>query len=160
MSNSNQFMLLVVIALAIITSTTSMAHADEGFNINSNKKCIMCHKKTGKMFGTHAQNSLEISCQDCHGKKEGHPRKESNLIGFGTNSTASKQTAACLQCHQHDSLTEADWTHAVHSDKVNCANCHQLHTDTDPMIGVGSKERSNLCVECHTSEQEGVSSGK
>ncbi|WP_223292989.1 MULTISPECIES: cytochrome c3 family protein [Shewanella] len=113
----------------------------------------MCHKKNGKMFGAHSTNSLELRCQNCHGEKEGHPRKKSNLIKFDESSvnTAEQQTAVCTKCHNPNDLAEGDWTHVVHSNKVNCANCHQLHTETDPVTAISTSERSKLCVNCHES---------
>ncbi|ABV35131.1 conserved hypothetical protein [Shewanella sediminis HAW-EB3] len=149
-----------VFTLSILTLTTfistplSISYANTlELTINTNKQCIMCHKKNGKMFGIHSSNSLELRCQNCHREKEGHPRKKSSLIKFSDHSlnTAEEQTAVCTTCHNSDDLTEVDWTHAVHSNKVNCAKCHQLHTETDPVIAISTGERRQLCVNCHES---------
>jgi len=122
--------------------------------INQNKQCIMCHKRNGKMFGLHANDALDLSCQNCHGEKAGHPRKASDLIGFSATFVAEPdvQTAACLQCHDVETLSQADWTHDVHSNKVNCASCHQLHPESDPIIGVTASERSEMCSDCHSAK--------
>ncbi|RTR38126.1 nitrite reductase [Shewanella canadensis] len=124
------------------------------FKINQNKQCIMCHKRNGKMFGLHANDALDLTCQNCHGEKAGHPRKASELIGFGAKSVAKSdvQTAACLQCHDVETLSQADWTHDVHSNKVNCASCHQLHPEIDPIIGVTALDRSEMCSGCHSAK--------
>lgn len=139
--------ILVVIAASMVSLTVVAAE----FKINENKQCIMCHKRNGVMLGVHANDALDISCQDCHGEKEGHPRKASNLVGFSQKSKADAetQTRSCLKCHDHDVLATHDWTHDAHSNKVNCAGCHTLHANTDPMVDVSVKDRSELCSSCH-----------
>ncbi|WP_237524121.1 cytochrome c3 family protein [Shewanella sp. KX20019] len=144
-------MLTISLIGLILTPLTTLHAKTVELVINTDKKCIMCHKKNGKMYGVHANNLLEMRCQNCHGKKEGHPRKKSNLIKFGGDSVniAAQQTAVCTKCHEPDDLAKADWTHVVHSDKVNCAKCHKLHSETDPVIAIQTKERGQLCVSCH-----------
>lgn len=134
-----------------IASTISIKAVAAEFNINENKQCIKCHKRNGMMEGIHANDALDISCQDCHGEKQGHPRKASELIGFTDKSSADTktQTQACLQCHDHEVLAERDWSHDAHSNKVNCASCHLLHPHSDPVITLLEAERSQLCSRCH-----------
>jgi len=132
---------------AVIAATVEL-------KINQNKQCIMCHKRNGKMFGLHANDALDLTCQNCHGEKAGHPRKASDLIGFSVKSVAEPevQTAACLQCHDAETLSQADWTHDVHSNKVNCAGCHRLHSELDPATGISAPERSEMCRDCHSAK--------
>ena len=138
----------------ILTPIPSLYANTIELTINTDKKCIICHKKNGKMYGVHSNNKLGMRCQNCHGEKEGHPRKNSHLIKFGNSSEniTTQQTEVCTKCHEPDDLAEIDWTHAVHSDKVNCAKCHQLHSETDPVITIQTKERGQLCVSCHKSQ--------
>ncbi|ABV89277.1 multiheme c-type cytochrome [Shewanella pealeana] len=146
--------LLMSILLVVAASVISIKAVAAEFKINENKQCIMCHKRNGKMLGVHANDALDISCQDCHGEKEGHPRKASNLIGFSNKSASdvNTQTQSCLKCHDHSVLAERDWSHDAHSNKVNCASCHLLHPNTDPVLGVSAKERSELCSSCHVAK--------
>ncbi|GIU28785.1 multiheme c-type cytochrome [Shewanella sp. MBTL60-007] len=145
---------LMSILVVVAASTVSIKVVAAELKINENKQCIMCHKRNGIMHGVHANDALDIRCQDCHGEKGGHPRKASNLIGFSQKSTAdaATQTQSCLKCHAHDVLALHDWTHDAHSNKVNCAGCHTLHSNTDPMVDVSFQERSKLCVSCHATK--------
>lgn len=149
------FPLLTSILMMVLSFTAPVAKADTPeLKMNQNRQCIMCHKKNGNMYGVHANDALGQTCQDCHGEKGKHPRGESELIGFGEKSpaTAEQQTAACMACHGQEELAEADWTHNVHSDKVNCADCHQLHPEVDPIIGQTESVRIKSCVSCHESK--------
>ncbi|WP_110458289.1 cytochrome c3 family protein [Shewanella algidipiscicola] len=114
-------------------------------------KCVKCHKRNGLMAGVHGNDALALTCQSCHGEKGKHPRQPSLIIGFSADSSTkvTAQVDSCSQCHEHDVLYQADWTHAVHSNKVGCANCHQLHSDSDPMMTLATEERSALCGKCH-----------
>ncbi|WP_065188734.1 cytochrome c3 family protein [Shewanella woodyi] len=148
------FLLLSVFSLVLMLSVSTNLIAAE-LNINKSKECIKCHKRNGMMRGVHGNDALDIRCQDCHGEKQGHPRQASNLIGFSDSSAVKPRTQvqACLQCHDHFRLFEHDWSHAVHSDKVNCASCHQLHSTTDPMVDLLATKRSQLCSRCHSVEK-------
>ncbi|QQX81668.1 nitrite reductase [Shewanella sp. KX20019] len=149
---------IYAMALATVLSPLqATAKADEPkLDINGNKQCIMCHKKNGKMFGVHSANDLVIKCQNCHGRKEGHPRKASNLLGFAEKSsaTAIQQVAACESCHLVSSQGSKEWTHTVHTNKVNCASCHKLHSSNDPMFGLEPEQRSQICAKCHAIKED------
>lgn len=147
--------LFTSILMAVFSFTTPIAQADTTeLTINKNRQCIMCHKKNGKMYGVHGNDAIGQSCQDCHGEKDKHPRGASDLIGFSATSAATpaQQTAACMECHGQEKLEAADWTHNVHSNKVNCADCHQLHPEVDPIIGISESTRTKSCVSCHESK--------
>jgi len=126
------------------------AQPNESQAINQNA-CMKCHKRNGTMFGLHANTALAIECQSCHGERGKHPRKGSTIRRFSHDSVTAvgEQTATCLECHDHETIAISDWTHNVHADKVNCANCHQLHMEYDPMLQITAKERGQLCRGCH-----------
>ncbi|ABV38167.1 hypothetical protein Ssed_3563 [Shewanella sediminis HAW-EB3] len=126
------------------------AQPNESLTINQNS-CMKCHKRNGAMFGLHANAALAIECQSCHGERGKHPKKGSSIRRFSSDNSTSvaEQTGACLECHDHEIIAMADWTHNVHADKVNCASCHQLHVEYDPMLQITVKERSQLCRGCH-----------
>ncbi|BDM65962.1 hypothetical protein NFHSH190041_34140 [Shewanella sp. NFH-SH190041] len=116
-----------------------------------NSPCMKCHKRNGSMQGIHGQS--DIRCIDCHGEKQGHPRKASNLVKFNDPaSTLQAQITPCLNCHDPRSLGESEWTHDVHILGVSCSSCHQLHLAQDPMRTLTPTDRVALCSECHRSQ--------
>jgi cytochrome c-type protein NrfB len=122
---------------------------------SASNTCMKCHKRNGQMLGLHANPNLAIQCQDCHGEKGNHPKKGSKINIFGVESQMpiDEQVAVCLTCHNHQALAEAEWTHNVHAKKVACAQCHQLHPESDPMLSLDKKQHSQLCVTCHRVNQ-------
>lgn len=117
----------------------------------SSDTCLKCHKRNGQMLGLHGNPGLAIVCQDCHGEKGNHPKKGASLNQFGIDSPlpAQQQAAVCLTCHDNETLADADWTHNVHAVRVGCAQCHQLHPESDPMLSLSRQQHSQLCVTCH-----------
>ena len=153
MSRLSRFWLLLPSFICLVMAgASSPVHAlsTESLAINQNS-CMKCHKRNGAMLGLHGNTALAIQCQDCHGQRGKHPKKGSNIRRFSSDSTTSvtEQSGACLECHDHETLAMADWTHNVHANRVNCASCHQLHVEYDPVIGITAKERSQLCRGCH-----------
>ncbi|MDA6076949.1 hypothetical protein O0544_12165 [Edwardsiella anguillarum] len=49
---------------------------------------------------------------------------------------------------------KAFWPHDVHLTTVNCAACHSLHPQSDPVIRLNERERVALCVDCHRQQQD------
>lgn len=145
--------LYLILSLTVLLVMSVIGSAVEAANLSDIHKnpCYKCHKRNGSMLGVHANNALAISCNDCHGEKQGHPRKASDLIAFTPSaSQADKQNNVCLNCHRPQLLGQVDWTHNVHSNKVSCASCHQLHPEYDAVLTQTKAERSQLCVKCHT----------
>ncbi|WP_299793461.1 nitrite reductase [uncultured Shewanella sp.] len=145
-------LLLPSIICLAMTGVSGYAAAQPGESLTINQNtCMKCHKRNGTMFGLHGNNALAIECQSCHGERGKHPRKGSIIRSFSHDSATpvGEQTTACLDCHDHEALALADWTHNVHADKVNCASCHQLHVEYDPMLTNTPQERSQLCRGCH-----------
>ncbi|QYJ85659.1 cytochrome c3 family protein [Shewanella mesophila] len=124
-------------------------------NATRSNTCMKCHKRNGQLLGIHANPGLAIQCQDCHGEKGNHPKKGSPINTFGADSQmpVDVQVAICLTCHDHQALAEVEWTHNVHATKLACAQCHQLHPESDPMLTLDSKQHSQLCVTCHRVNQ-------
>lgn len=114
-------------------------------------QCLKCHKRNGNMLGLHANQGLAITCEDCHGQKGKHPRKDSKIIRFGVKSDTQtkRQVEQCLACHDHEELAQAYWTHNVHATRVSCAQCHQLHSETDPALTLIGPAMSQSCAKCH-----------
>ncbi|MCG9695666.1 cytochrome c3 family protein [Shewanella sp. Isolate11] len=152
--NPYQSISIITLLLGGLTCALFMLPA-QAENTDSSKEssqiCIKCHKRNGQLLGIHSSEGLAILCQDCHGEKATHPKKGSNINRFANDSslTNAQQTEICLHCHSSQQLGEQEWTHNVHSNKVSCAQCHRLHTETDPMLSLSNTQRSQLCVSCH-----------
>jgi cytochrome c-type protein NrfB len=131
--------------------------------IKENKRCIRCHKKQRllkdikpiKSVGAHSSRKFYNNCTACHENKGAHPKDETSIISFAEHSSisAQSQNEQCISCHSPKDLRQADWTHDVHYKQINCASCHDLHTDVDPIISIENKSRIQRCVDCHTEDQ-------
>lgn len=131
--------------------------------IKENKRCIRCHKKQRllkdikpiKSVGAHSSRKFYNNCTACHENKGAHPKDETSIISFAQHSSisAQSQNEQCTSCHSPKDLRQAEWTHDVHFKQINCASCHDLHTDVDPIKGIDKKFRIQLCVDCHTEDQ-------
>ncbi|PSW05610.1 cytochrome c3 family protein [Photobacterium lipolyticum] len=131
--------------------------------VKENKRCIRCHKKQRllkdiepiKSVGAHTSRKFYNNCTACHGNKGAHPRDNASIISFSehSNISALSQNEQCLTCHLPKDLRQTEWTHDVHYKQINCASCHSLHTDVDPVIGIEEKSRIQLCIDCHTEDQ-------
>ncbi|MBV7316667.1 multiheme c-type cytochrome [Shewanella sp. NIFS-20-20] len=139
-----------IMAMMLVSASMPWAQAQAAASQIHDNACYKCHKKNGTMLGVHANDALAITCNDCHGEKGGHPRKPSSMVIFNsTQSTPQAQTDRCLACHDPEVLARHDWTHNAHSNKVDCADCHQLHPDQDPMVKIPATTRTELCRRCH-----------
>lgn len=148
----NKSLLFIICMLMLIIGCIPTVIAKEGVLEINKGSCIKCHKRNGKMLGLHANNALGIQCQSCHGEKGKHPRKPSSLVRFGIESSTvlNEQREACMACHDHETLSHAEWTHDVHANQLSCAACHELHKESDPMLVIEPKKRSQLCKSCHS----------
>lgn len=140
---------LICCVLPITSVSADTAQANT--TTTNSDTCLKCHKRNGQMLGLHGNSGLAIQCQDCHGEKGSHPKKGSIINQFGIDSpqSAQQQATMCLTCHDNETLAAADWTHNVHAVRVSCAQCHQLHPESDPMLSLNRQQHSQLCVTCH-----------
>lgn len=145
---------LMIVLLANLICSSSVIAKDSSLAINEGS-CIKCHKRNGKIFGLHANDAMGLDCQSCHGEKGKHPRKPNSVVRFGIDAQTqvAKQVEVCMECHDPQLLSIADWTHDVHANKVACSGCHQLHLEVDPMIGLEPKQHSQLCRDCHAKKE-------
>ncbi|CAK1716534.1 cytochrome c [Vibrio crassostreae] len=129
--------------------------------IKENKRCIRCHQKKRLLknidaiasVGAHASTEFYNNCTACHGRKGSHP-KDSDLVSVipfddHIDLPIFEQNQKCIACHSPESLRVSEWTHDVHATKLTCSNCHNLHRDSDPIIGISKKFRIGLCATCH-----------
>ena len=127
--------------------------------LKENKRCIRCHQIARKiedipaikMLGQHASVDFYDNCTACHGIKASHPKQNGVIIDLSqhSNTPLEKQNGQCLQCHNPLQLRQAEWTHDVHYKNINCSSCHQLHQTIDPIKDIPTKQRIQLCVDCH-----------
>jgi cytochrome c-type protein NrfB len=124
--------------------------------------CIGCHDDT-PMLGTHGGHefgltNLVAECADCHGSVTDlnqHKLDGTDLIRFGwMQSSIPDQNNQCLTCHEGESLGLSHWTHDAHGEGLSCASCHSLHSTTDPVRGLSDKATIQLCVDCHSKQQD------
>ena len=125
-----------------------------------NYACTQCHKKESEqMHGKHASvvnpNNLgPVTCTNCHGNPSPRHREGVNdvMVFTDENMPLDQRNGVCLSCHEPDNLRKTFWAHDVHVTKTSCTNCHQLHTATEPMMGISDKARIGLCVDCHSQQ--------
>ncbi|SDI37071.1 cytochrome c-type protein NrfB [Ferrimonas sediminum] len=148
----DRHLLSILVSCALLAMAASPLQAAN----DASAKCLRCHKKNGSMEGVHSTIGEQgLACTSCHGDQGSHPRKKAPVIEFGTDSQTevALQNQRCARCHKPVKLRNADWTHDVHQDKVGCADCHQLHPHTDPISQLDEIGRTQLCVDCHGSQQ-------
>lgn len=139
-------------AVVLLLSVTAKS-AEPATQINHDA-CMKCHKRNGQMLGHHGQDLRKMSCSSCHGEKGDHPKKPNDLVVFGLQDASEPkvQFGVCQKCHTPATLSDAEWTHNVHAQKVPCAACHQLHRPIEPMADMTQSVRSELCRHCHSGQ--------
>lgn len=123
--------------------------------------CLDCHRPgEDGMHGKHAteinpNNKLAITCTNCHGQPSLHHREGvKDVMRFNDPMySVEQQNSVCLSCHLPEKLQKAFWPHDVHTTKVTCASCHQLHPKQDEMQTLNDKGRIKLCVDCHSDQR-------
>jgi cytochrome c-type protein NrfB len=144
-----------------IFATQVHAEGDLARLSKENKRCIRCHQKTRLLsetkaittVGLHKSQEYFDNCTACHENKNEHPKKDAtpSIIAFDDHAAMPifTQNQQCINCHSPESLRKSEWTHDVHATKMTCSNCHNIHKERDPIIGINSKFRIGLCATCH-----------
>ena len=112
-------------------------------------------------------------CESCHGPGSLHATRSRRgrgrppMINFGvdTSTPATKQAQSCLHnCHEKKmgQLDGMQWSGSVHGSpwkdetgkvhEMSCSNCHEVHTETDPMEERQSQAKA--CFSCHTTAEK------
>lgn len=127
--------------------------------------CLGCHddEETLALFaGSHAVPSDartpfgtgQLQCEACHGPggnhaarvRRGEERPPVVRFGSGAPTEVPAQNAMCTGCHAPD-LGFA-WHGGPHDlNEVACADCHTLHSGTDPVLQAASQPA--VCAGCH-----------
>ncbi len=125
--------------------------------------CLMCHKKNDKVMaifdGVHGNPSQPdspmagLQCEACHGPLGKHNKGgKEPMIAFGKESKlpAQSQNSVCLGCHNDPK--QMAWHSSSHNlDEVACSDCHNIHTDKDPVMD--QLTVNDTCTSCHTQQK-------
>jgi DmsE family decaheme c-type cytochrome len=140
-------------------SLASLGYSDHGADT-----CLMCHKSDARLmtiFRTaHARpgdphgpfGPGALQCEACHGPGGAHVKafgvQPAGIVVFGRGSPTpvAKQNAMCLSCHQ--SNVGHAWGPSAHAaNDVSCADCHQIHSASDPVRDQATQ--AAVCGKCH-----------
>jgi len=140
-------------------TAASLGYSDHGADT-----CLMCHgsdaqlmtifrtahARPGDPHGPFGQGGLQ--CEACHGPGGAHVKafgaQPAGIVVFGRGSPTpvAKQNAMCLTCHQ-SSVAHA-WASSAHAaNGVSCADCHQVHSASDPVRS--QVTQAAVCAKCH-----------
>ena len=97
-----------------------------------------------------------MQCEACHGPGHVHSTKGSqekltiNSQKSDSFVPVAQRNAQCLSCH--DSRNRTGWHAAAHEKSgLACADCHQMHTDRDAVMGKTSQP--DVCFRCHQKQR-------
>ncbi len=131
--------------------------------------CVSCHTavldKPHWQGNTHAM--ADVSCVDCHSFHQDDTQpyllrkpdiKVTNNVAFRYDekhpTTNQAINGACLNCHrEQQSQLRMRSHHPLFEDRVNCADCHEPHKSTDPMLLAENRDLSETCLKCHTNKR-------
>jgi DmsE family decaheme c-type cytochrome len=137
--------------------------------------CTKCHDESeGKPILSIYQTPHGVtgdartpSCKSCHGESKDHlagntaggegKRPAPDVLFGSKHSTAGyaatdpkAQTEVCLTCHK--SGLRQHWPGSQHeSNDVVCADCHKVHSATDPMLV--KADQPTVCFTCHKEQR-------
>lgn len=163
----------VSLALLLLGLADLAQAADEepGYSRRGADTCIGCHGDWDPplmgIFNTAHGNphdarspfgERQLQCEACHGPGASHtgrvPRGEPRppIFNFGSDAwtPVPKQNAMCLGCHEGH--IGEHWAGSAHdAAAVACADCHTLHTASDPIRN--SRSQAQACYACHANIQ-------
>lgn len=158
--------------LALAAGADAAAAADEeegpGFSRKGADTCLGCHDDSWDppimgIFQTPHGNphdsrspfgERQLQCESCHGPGGAHTgrvkrgEKRPDMINFGRDAETPVplQNEMCLGCHAGH--VGEDWAGSAHDmNDVACADCHSVHTPTDPMLA--EETQDDRCFACH-----------
>ncbi len=134
-----------------------------GYSAQGADTCLMCHRTNARVMAIfrspHAQPNNPrspfgpggLQCEACHGPGEAHVKafgmKPAGIVVFGPHSPTpvAKQNSMCLACHKNVARVWLTGAHAANN--VSCADCHQIHAGTDPVMMQATE--ASVCAKCH-----------
>jgi len=120
--------------------------------------CEACHEEItaqmqlnphGQVADVRTPYALE-GCESCHRAGSVHVDKDGEagtLLGLraGSGEPVAQQNAACLQCHQGNTLMH--WPASIHeSEDLACVSCHTIHK---PDAVLERTTQAEFCYQCH-----------
>jgi len=160
------------IAAAMLLGLAGTAAGQEpSYSRDGADTCLSCHETDATVLalfrGVHANPTDpngpfghgQLQCEACHGPSGDHTgrvrrgqERPSPGVVFGREgaSPVEAQNDACLGCHAAD--TGFGWHGGAHDDNtVACADCHTLHTATDPVLVTATQPE--VCFGCHQQQR-------
>lgn len=151
----------------VAAQETGAAVSESNFSEQGADTCLGCHNSPAMrvIFDTpHGQRAdpespmAQLQCEACHGPGAEHSErrrvtashKPVIVFGKGRETPVAEQNAVCMGCHQRD-LTSA-WNGSMHErNDTGCADCHKVHTATDPVTLHASQ--NGICFDCHRQQR-------
>ena len=125
-----------------LSMTTAIAQGPAPVPLG-NEACKTCHVP----YEGHKVNVYHSDCLACH-NTEAKPLAEE-----GRGSVTLPAADNCLACHQNNDHKRMNWAFSEHKKaKLECRNCHGLHSPKIKELNVGmwkSDKNSALCMSCH-----------
>jgi DmsE family decaheme c-type cytochrome len=135
--------LSVLAAWASLSLASATALAQEPPPPTGNEPCKTCHVPHEE----HKVNVYHSDCVACH-----IPQSEHLELG-GRGTVTLPGASNCLSCHQNNDHKRMNWSFSAHKKaKLECRNCHGLHSPKVKQLNVGmfkSDKNSALCMSCH-----------
>ena len=173
--------LLAILLFVVFGSAVPVAASAEESSGNGDTRhsedaaCTKCHDESeSKPILSIAQTPHGVtgdartpSCMSCHGQSKNHlagnaaggegKRPPPDVLFGSKHSTAGyaatdpkAQTEVCLTCHK--SGLRQHWPGSQHeSNDVACADCHKVHSATDPMLV--KTDQPTVCFTCHKEQR-------
>src|SRR5205085_11339167 len=97
------------------------------------------------------KDSLEATCEACHGDSKKHVRSMSAQDIINPAKLESLQAdESCLKCHSRDHEL-FDWRGGRHERKdMSCLSCHSVHHAKSEERELASINVEETCFRCHT----------
>ncbi len=162
--------LLLLQGSGVAAQSEPTAETGSGFTDEGVQSCISCHGADDELPAheilttPHAAVSDPASpfgagmhdCETCHGPSKAHltrnedgTRPKVDLV-FESATPVEEQNGVCLGCHQD--ANRFHWPGSAHDvEAVACVNCHDIHTEKDPVLAVETQPQ--VCFECHQEQR-------
>ena len=150
-----------------------LVHRTPSYTEGGAEDCLICHsgeKMRGVAQGPHGDTENPLTpfgqqqCESCHGACSIHISRAHGgkgyppLTVFGHENGAAPrdvQIEACSGCHAGEGGDiKTTQFHGTLHDKwiVNCASCHQVHVEADPVLN--RRTQAGVCLNCHTEQKD------
>lgn len=142
---------IILVLLCFFVSITSNAFADDETHYVGDEACADCHDELAQAFIQNTHNiyaeSKGVLCESCHGSGTAHSEEgDADLIYNPATEFDATEQNACLSCHNSSNFESLEGD-AHHQLANGCSDCHTVHGTSNQLL---KKDKSHLCVGCHT----------